>query len=170
MLIASRALLGIAGATLTPSTLSLITNLFRDPRQRASAVAVWAGCFVVGAIIGPIVGGLLLEQFWWGSVFLLGVPAMVLLLVAGPVLLPEHRNPQAGPLVALGTNLVVSSAPPPEAGSAASVAQTANELDYALGIATLGSIGTAVYRAQLADAIPTDIPAQAAKPDPSWRS
>jgi DHA2 family multidrug resistance protein-like MFS transporter len=95
---------------------------------------------------------------------------MVLLLVAGPVLLPEHRNPQAGPLVALGTNLVVSSAPPPEAGSAASVAQTANELDYALGIATLGSIGTAVYRAQLADAIPTDIPAQAAKPDPSWRS
>jgi MFS transporter, DHA2 family, multidrug resistance protein len=95
MLIASRALLGIAGATLTPSTLSLITNLFRDPRQRASAVAVWAGCFVVGAIIGPIVGGLLLEQFWWGSVFLLGVPAMVLLLLTGPVLLPEYRNPQA---------------------------------------------------------------------------
>jgi MFS transporter, DHA2 family, multidrug resistance protein len=336
MLIASRALLGIAGATLTPSTLSLITNLFRDPRQRASAVAVWAGCFVVGAIIGPIVGGLLLEQFWWGSVFLLGVPAMVLLLLTGPVLLPEYRNPQAdrldrasvalslgvilpvifglkelarggwqplsmvavvvgvvvgvafvrrqraladplldlglfanrafsvtlgsmlaysmlsggtmvwvaqqlqlvvglsplraglalvpgmvaaigsfqlapllarrirpaylfsggllvavagllvltqtsatagpavliggfvlasfggGPLVALGTNLVVSSAPPEKAGSAAGVAQTGNELGYALGIATLGSIGTAVYRTQIADAIPTGIPAAAA--------
>jgi MFS transporter, DHA2 family, multidrug resistance protein len=340
MLIAARALLGIAGATLTPSTLSLITNLFADPRQRASAVAIWAGCFVVGAIIGPIVGGLLLEAFWWGSVFLLGVPAMVLLLLVGPRLLPEYRNPEAGrldpasvglslgailpiiyglkelarqgwrplpfaaivvglavgwrfvhrqhalaeagfdplldlrlfahrafsttlgsmlaysmlsggtmmwvaqqfqlvaglsplraglalvpgmvaaigsfqlapllarrirpaylfsgglavavvglllltqtdatsglavlvggfvlasfgggPLVALGTNLVVSSAPPQQAGSAAGVAQTGNELGYALGIATLGSIGTVVYRAQLADAIPSGIPAAAA--------
>jgi DHA2 family multidrug resistance protein-like MFS transporter len=98
MLIAARALLGIAGATLSPSTLSLITTLFRDPRQRASAVGIWAGCFVVGAIIGPIVGGVLLEHFWWGSVFLLGVPAMVLLRLVGPVLLPEFRNPQAGRL------------------------------------------------------------------------
>jgi DHA2 family multidrug resistance protein-like MFS transporter len=98
MLIASRALLGIAGATLTPSTLSLITNLFRDPRQQASAIGLWAGCFLAGAIVGPIVGGIMLEYFWWGSVFLLGVPAMVLLLVAGPSLLPEYRNPQAGRL------------------------------------------------------------------------
>jgi DHA2 family multidrug resistance protein-like MFS transporter len=340
MLIAARALLGIAGATLTPSTLSLITNLFADHRQRASAVAIWAGCFVVGAIIGPIVGGLLLEWFWWGSVFLLGVPAMLLLLLVGPRLLPEYRNPEAGrldlasvglslgailpviyglkelarqgwrplpiaaivvglavgwrfvhrqqalaeasfdplldlrlfahrafsttlgsmlaysmlsggtmmwvaqqlqlvaglsplqaglalvpgmvaaigsfqlapllarrirpaylfsgglavavvglllltetdatsglavlvggfvlasfgggPLVALGTNLVVSSVPPQQAGSAAGVAQTGNELGYALGIASLGSIGTVVYRTQLADAIPSGIPAAAA--------
>ncbi|MEV4293424.1 MFS transporter [Microbispora rosea] len=98
MLIAVRALLGIAGAALTPSTLSLITHMFRDPRQKASAIGVWAGCFTVGAIIGPIVGGVLLERFWWGSVFLLGVPAMVLLLAVGPVLLPEYRNEAAGRL------------------------------------------------------------------------
>jgi DHA2 family multidrug resistance protein-like MFS transporter len=98
MLIATRALLGIAGAALTPSTLSLITNMFADPRQKASAIGVWAGCFTVGAIIGPIAGGVLLDHFWWGSVFLLGVPAMVLLLVLGPVLLPEYRNPAAGRL------------------------------------------------------------------------
>ncbi len=83
MLIVARALLGIAGATLTPSTLALISNMFRDPRQRATAIGIWAGCFTAGAIIGPLVGGALLEHFWWGSVFLLGVPAMVLLLVAG---------------------------------------------------------------------------------------
>jgi DHA2 family multidrug resistance protein-like MFS transporter len=336
MLIAARALLGIAGATLSPSTLSLIITLFRGPRQQASAVGIWAGCFVVGAIVGPIVGGVLLEHFWWGSVFLLGVPAMVLLLLVGPGLLPEFRNPQAGrldpasvalslgailpivyglkeltrggwrplpaativvglavgwrflrrqqmlaaaggdplldlrlftnhpfsttlgsllanstlaggtmafiaqhfqlveglsplraglalvpgmlaaiasfqlapmlarrvrpavlfsgglsvsvtglllltqsnatsgplllmagfalvsfgggPLVALGTNLVVSSAPPEHAGSAAGVAQTANEFGYALGIATLGSVGVAVYHTQIADTIPTGLP------------
>src|SRR5262245_14044237 len=340
MLIAARALLGIAGATLSPSTLSLITTLFRDPRQQASAVGIWAGCFVVGAIVGPIVGGVLLEHFWWGSVFLLGAPAMVLLLLVGPVLLPEFRNPQAGrldlasvalslgailpivyglkelarggwqalpvaaivvglavgwrfvsrqhaladagvdplldlrlfhnrafsttlggllanstlaggtmvfiaqhfqlveglsplraglalvpgmvaaigsfqlapilarrirpaflfsgglvvsvagllvltqsdvtsgplilmagfvlvsfgggPLVALGTNLVVSSAPPEHAGSAAGVAQTANEFGYALGVATLGSVGVAVYHARMADAIPAAVPPAAA--------
>jgi len=98
MLIAARAALGIAGAALTPSTLSLITTMFRDPKQRASAIGIWAGCFTVGAIIGPLVGGIMLDRFWWGSVLLLGVPAMVLLLVFGPVLLPEYRNPAAGRL------------------------------------------------------------------------
>lgn len=336
MLIAARALLGIAGATLTPSTLSLIMNLFADPRERARAMGIWAGCFVAGAIIGPIVGGALLDRFWWGSVFLLGVPAMVLLLATGRKLLPEYRNPDAGrldpisvglslaaimatiyglkelsrngwqpvplsamvvglvlgvvfvrrqrgltdplldlhlfasrafaatlgsllansmlaggimvfvaqhfqlveglsplqaglalvpgmaaaivsfqlapilarrvrpaflfsgglvlsvvgmlvltqagagsgtavlvvgfvlvsfgggPLVALGTNLVVSSAPQEKAGSAAGLAQTGNELGYALGIATLGSIGTLVYRTQVTDAIPAGVPASVA--------
>ncbi|WP_410608946.1 MFS transporter [Amycolatopsis sp. lyj-109] len=96
MLIAARAVLGISGATLAPSTLSLIGTLFKNPQQRAQAIGIWAGCFTVGAIIGPMVGGLLLEHFWWGSVFLLGVPAMVLLLVIGPKLLPEYRDEQAG--------------------------------------------------------------------------
>jgi DHA2 family multidrug resistance protein-like MFS transporter len=328
MLIAARAALGIAGATLTPSTLALIMNLFRDPRQRAAAVGMWAGCFTAGAILGPLAGGALLDHFWWGSVFLLGVPAMVLLLVAGPLLLPEYRDPNAGrldltsvalslaailpiiyglkevarqgwrpvpiavflaglvvgvvflrrqrrladplldlslftrrafsitltgmlmysmlsggtmvfvaqffqlvaglsplraglallpgmaaaivsfqvapqlarrirpavlfagglavamagllvvtqadassglvtvmigftltcigggPLVSLGTNLVISSVPAEKAGSAAGVAQTGNEFGYALGIATLGSIGTAVYRSQIGDGAP----------------
>jgi DHA2 family multidrug resistance protein-like MFS transporter len=98
MLIAARAALGIAGATLAPSTLALIGTMFTDARQRASAIGIWAGCFTVGAIIGPMVGGVLLEHFWWGSVFLLGVPAMVLLLVIGPKLLPEYRDETAGRL------------------------------------------------------------------------
>ena len=96
VLIASRALLGIAGATLAPSTLSLIRNMFLDPDQRAFAIGVWATSFSAGAAIGPLAGGLLLEFFWWGSVFLLAVPVMALLLVLGPVLLPEFRDPEAG--------------------------------------------------------------------------
>jgi MFS transporter, DHA2 family, multidrug resistance protein len=334
MLIATRALLGIAGAAVTPSTLSLITNMFHDPKQKASAIGVWAGCFTVGAVIGPVVGGVLLDHFWWGSVFLLGVPAMVLLLVLGPVLLPEYRDTAAGrldlpsvvlslasilpaihglkelakdgwqasgagflvaglavgvvfvrrqnrladplldlrlfanrsigvtlcsmlayamlsggtmvfvaqyfqlvdglspvrsglalvpgmlvatvsfqvspllarrirpaylfagglatavagmlvmtrsgtsgvavlivgfmmtclgpgPLVTLGTNLVVGSAPPERAGSAAAITQTGNEFGYALGIAVLGSVMTAVYRTQVTDSLPAGAPAAA---------
>jgi DHA2 family multidrug resistance protein-like MFS transporter len=111
MLIAARAVLGIAGATLAPSTLSLIGTLFKNPQQRAQAIGIWAGCFTVGAIIGPMVGGFLLEHFWWGSVFLLGVPAMVLLLVIGPKLLPEYRDEQAGrldlPSVALSLGAIL---------------------------------------------------------------
>ncbi|WP_419994787.1 MFS transporter [Streptomyces boninensis] len=98
LLIAARLLLGIAGATLMPSTLSLISNMFPDPRQRGFAIAVWAAMFSVGIAIGPIVGGVLLERFWWGSVFLLGVPVMAMLLVAGPLLLPESRDPRPGRL------------------------------------------------------------------------
>jgi DHA2 family multidrug resistance protein-like MFS transporter len=96
MLIAARAVLGIAGATLAPSTLSLISNMFADPRQRTFAIGVWATSFSVGAAIGPLVGGVLLEQFWWGSVFLLAVPVMALLLAVGPRLLPEFRDPSPG--------------------------------------------------------------------------
>jgi MFS transporter, DHA2 family, multidrug resistance protein len=96
MLIATRALLGLAGATLAPSTLSLIRNMFHDPAQRTTAIGVWITSYSVGAAIGPFLGGVLLQYFWWGSVFLLGVPVMVLLLVLGPVLLPEFRDPDAG--------------------------------------------------------------------------
>jgi MFS transporter, DHA2 family, multidrug resistance protein len=98
MLIATRALLGIAGATLAPSTLSLIRNMFADPRERTVAISVWVMSFSAGSAIGPLVGGVMLEHFWWGSVFLVGVPVMVLLLVLGPLLLPEYRDPQPGPL------------------------------------------------------------------------
>jgi DHA2 family multidrug resistance protein-like MFS transporter len=92
VLIAARALLGVAGAALAPTTLALITRMFADARQRAVAVAVWSGCFMGGAVLGPVVGGLLLGRFWWGTVFLLAVPVAALLLAAGPVLLPEHRG------------------------------------------------------------------------------
>ena len=96
LLIAARALLGVAGATLMPSTMSLIRNMFLDPNQRTAAIGVWVSGFSVGSAIGPLVGGALLENFWWGSVFLLGVPVMVVLLIAGPLLLPEHKDPEPG--------------------------------------------------------------------------
>ena len=98
MLIASRALLGIAGATVAPSTLSLIRNMFHDARQRTTAIGIWGTSFAVGGAIGPLVGGVLLEFFWWGSVFLVNVPVMALLLVLGPKLLPEFKDPGAGRL------------------------------------------------------------------------
>ncbi|MGN9914504.1 MFS transporter [Phytohabitans sp. LJ34] len=107
MLIATRALLGVAGATLMPSTMALIRNMFPDPQQMGTAIGVWFTCFVGGMAVGPLVGGALLEHFWWGSAFLLGVPFMALLLVVGPILLPEYRTPGAGrlDLVSVGLSL-----------------------------------------------------------------
>jgi MFS transporter, DHA2 family, multidrug resistance protein len=98
MLIFSRAVLGVAAATLAPSTLSLIRNMFLDPRERTTAIGIWVGCFSAGSVVGPIIGGILLEQFWWGSVFLIAVPMMVLLLILVPLLLPEYRDPNAAPM------------------------------------------------------------------------
>ncbi|TQL01733.1 MFS transporter [Cellulomonas sp. SLBN-39] len=97
-LVAARALLGVFGATLMPSTLSLLRNLFLDDDQRRLAIAIWASGFAGGSVLGPVVGGWLLEHFWWGSIFLLNVPVLVVLLVAAPFLLPESRNPAAGRL------------------------------------------------------------------------
>jgi len=337
MLIATRAVLGIAGATLMPSTLALIRNMFRDPGQRSLAIGVWMTSFTVGFLIGPVLGGALLEVFWWGSVFLMGVPVMALLLVLAPVLLPEYRDTEAGrldptsvalslaailpmiygikqiaayglaglpvlsivagvvvgavfarrqrvlsdplldlglfsnrafgaalgimllgigamvgtelfvaqylqmvlglsalaaglwmmpaaagsvagsmlapiiarrvtpayvvaagltiaavglllltqvervpglavvvtgftliyiglgPMGVLGTDLVIGSAPPRRAGSAAAMSETSGELGTALGVAALGSVGTAVYRNQVADSIPADVPPEATR-------
>ncbi|MEV0972592.1 MFS transporter [Microtetraspora glauca] len=95
-LIAARALMGVAGSTLMPSTLSLTATMFRDPRQRTVAVGIIVASVSAGTAIGPLVGGWLLERYWWGSVFLLGVPVMACLLLAGPLLLPEHRDPSTG--------------------------------------------------------------------------
>src|SRR5687768_8626368 len=98
MLIASRAIMGIAGATVAPSTLSLIFTMFLDPKQRTTAIGFWIAAYSAGGAIGPVLGGVLLEFFWWGSVFLIGVPVMAVLLLLGPRTLPEYRDPDARPL------------------------------------------------------------------------
>lgn len=92
MLIGARALLGIAGATLMPSLFSLLRTMFRDDGQRRLAIAIMFSSFSVGGALGPVLGGVLLEYFWWGSVFLINVPPMLLLVLAGPRLLPERTE------------------------------------------------------------------------------
>ncbi|MFF9346915.1 MFS transporter [Streptomyces sp. NPDC014734] len=96
MLIAARAVLGIGGATLMPSTMGLVRNMFRDERQRGRAIGIWSGAMAGGIALGSVLSGVMLEHFWWGSVFLINVPAMVLLLVLVPVLVPEFKDPNPG--------------------------------------------------------------------------
>src|SRR3982750_3321593 len=87
---------GDAGAPLMPSTMALTRNMFHDARQRRTAIGIWMAVFSSGTALGPLVSGFLLAHFWWGSVFLINVPVMVLLLVLGPALLPEFRDPRPG--------------------------------------------------------------------------
>ncbi|SFA76455.1 MFS transporter, DHA2 family, multidrug resistance protein [Amycolatopsis marina] len=108
-LIVARALLGVAGATLMPSTLSLISTMFTDVRQRAVAIGVWATMFGLGMAAGPVVGGLLVGSFWWGAAFLLAVPVAVLVLAVAPVLLPEFRARAAGRLDLLSVGLSLAA-------------------------------------------------------------
>jgi DHA2 family multidrug resistance protein-like MFS transporter len=106
-LIVARALLGIAGATIAPSTLAIVRHMFRDPAQRATAVGIWVASFSTGGALGPMLGGLLLSRLWWGSVFLLAVPVMILLLVFGRRLLPESRDDRAGRIDLVGAALSI---------------------------------------------------------------
>jgi len=94
-LIAARALMGVGGATLMPSTLALVRSLFIDGAERAKAIGVWSAVMAGGVGIGPVISGILLAHFWWGSVFLINVPVMLALLVVAPILLPESRTPGA---------------------------------------------------------------------------
>ncbi len=96
-LIAARALLGIGGATLMPSTMSMIRTLFHDDRQRGQAIGIWTGVMTAGIGLGPVLSGVLLAHFWWGSVFLVNLPAMALLLVVGPLLLPQGERRRGAP-------------------------------------------------------------------------
>ncbi len=111
-LVAARAGLGFFGAMLMPSTLSLLRNVFTDREERRLAIAVWAAGFAAGSALGPIVGGLLLEHFWWGSVFLLAVPVLALLLVLAPVFVPESRDPVPGRLDPVSILLVMATMTP----------------------------------------------------------
>ncbi|MFI2371410.1 MFS transporter [Streptomyces sp. NPDC018833] len=107
-MILARALLGVAGATLMPSTLALIRNIFHDPRERSLAIGIWGAMASAGAAVGPVVGGFLLEHFWWGSVFLINLPVMAVLVLVGVKLLPESKNAVAGPwdLVSVALSLI----------------------------------------------------------------
>lgn len=107
-LIVARALQGIAGATLAPSTLSLIRNMFHDTQQRTFAIGVWVAAFSAGGALGPVIGGVILNHFWWGAVFLINVPLMLALLVLVPLLLPEYKDLTAGrlDLISVGQSLV----------------------------------------------------------------
>ncbi|WP_433290562.1 MFS transporter [Actinoplanes sp. CA-030573] len=91
-LIAARVLMGLAGASLMPSTLALISVMFPDARRRTVALGIWSASFSLGGIASPLIGGALLAHFWWGSVFLVAVPVVALLLALGPFLLPESRD------------------------------------------------------------------------------
>ncbi|SCG64663.1 MFS transporter [Micromonospora halophytica] len=105
-LIAARALMGVGGAAIMPVTLSIISNVF-DPRERARAIGIWAGAVGLAVAIGPILGGALLESFWWGSVFLINVPVVTIGLVLVAVLVPESRDPHPGRVDLLGVLLSV---------------------------------------------------------------
>jgi MFS transporter, DHA2 family, multidrug resistance protein len=108
-LVAARALLGVAGATIAPSTLSLIRNMFHDERQRQLAIGIWMAGFSLGGAIGPLVGGVLLQWFHWSAVFWAAVPVMLLLLALGPSLLPEYKDPNAGRIDLASVALVLGA-------------------------------------------------------------
>ncbi|MEV8566764.1 MFS transporter [Streptomyces sp. NPDC051322] len=112
MLIAARAVLGIGGATLMPSTMALIRNMFTDEKQRTKAIGIWSGAMAGGIALGSVMSGIMLEHFWWGSVFLINVPAMLLLLVLAPVLVPEFKGAERGRFDLLSVPLSMGSVLP----------------------------------------------------------
>ena len=106
-LIATRALMGIGGALIMPATLSIISNVFTVPAERGRAIAVWAGFSAMGIAIGPLSGGWLLEHFWWGSVFMVNIPIVILALTGGRLFVPESKDPSPRGLDPLGALLSI---------------------------------------------------------------
>ena len=147
MLILSRAVLGIAGATVAPSTLSLIRNMFVDPHQRTTAIGMWGMSFAAGGAIGPLVGGALLEHFWWGSVFLINVPVMAALLILGPRLLPEFKDPAAGRLDLRSAALSLTAVLAVIYGLK-QIAQDGFDVSAVIAVVTGIALGTAFLRRQ----------------------
>ncbi|MEU5942604.1 MFS transporter [Micromonospora sp. NPDC047548] len=144
MLIVARLLLGVAGATLMPSTLALISTIFTDARQRTLAITTWSTCVFAGAALGPVLGGVLLTHYWWGSVLLIGVPTMAALLVAAPLTLPESRNPDAGRLDLTSVMLSLAGILPLTYGVKQLGADRA-DAPLALGAAAIGALFAVLF-------------------------
>ncbi|KOX03803.1 MFS transporter [Streptomyces sp. NRRL B-1140] len=142
-LIAARAVLGIGGATLMPSTMALVRTMFTDPAQRTKAIGVWSGVMTAGIALGSVMSGVLVEHFWWGSVFLVNLPAMLLLLVLGPVLLPESRTPDPGRFDLLSVPLSMAAVLPVIYGLKELAAEGWN-VRYAMSV-TVGLLFAALF-------------------------
>jgi MFS transporter, DHA2 family, multidrug resistance protein len=137
-LIAARAIQGVAGASLMPSTLALIRNMFHDEKQRRTAIAIWTSATMSGIALGPVLSGFLLDHFWWGSAFLINVPFMILLLALGRALVPEFRAPQAGRFDFISSALSLAAVLPVTYGMqeiSANGAQSANAAAIVAGVA-----------------------------------
>ena len=135
-LIAARASMGIGGALMIPSTLSIISNMFGDPAERRRAIGRWGATSGVGVALGPIIGGFLLARFWWGSVFLLNVPIAM-----------------AGLALPTATGSVLGSVPPTDSGVASAADTTAIQLGGALGVAVVGSLLATRYQDRMTGAL-----------------
>ncbi|MEV7419046.1 MFS transporter [Streptomyces sp. NPDC089919] len=146
MLIAARVLLGVGGATLMPSTMALVRNMFTDDRQRSKAIGIWSAAMAGGIALGSVLSGVLLNHFWWGSVFLINVPAMLLLLVLVPVLVPEFKDPAPGRFDLLSVPLSMGAVLPVVYGLKETAAE-GFEPRYALCIAA-GLVLAAVFTAR----------------------
>src|SRR5699024_6428922 len=144
VLIAGLALMGVGGATLMPSTLSLIRNMFTDPAERLRAVGIWTASLSGGIALGPIIGGLLLEFFWWGSVFLINVPVIVLLLVIAPRLVPEYRSPTSARLDVVSVLLSFTAILPVVWAIKTAAEELALTAPAAVGVA-VGALAGAVF-------------------------
>jgi MFS transporter, DHA2 family, multidrug resistance protein len=147
-LIAARALLGIGGATLMPSTMSMIRTLFHDERQRGRAIGIWTGVMTAGVGLGPVLSGVLLAHFWWGSVFLVNIPAMALLLVVGPALLPKGERRRGAPFDVLSSVLSLAAILPTIYGIKGWAAH-GTELRWIACIAVGLALGVVFLRRQL---------------------
>ncbi|MFC9132104.1 MFS transporter [Streptomyces sp. NPDC057099] len=142
-LIAARAVLGIGGATLMPSTMALVRTMFTDPAQRTKAIGVWSGVMTAGIALGSVMSGVLVEHFWWGSVFLVNLPAMALLLLLGPFLLPESKNPHPGRFDRLSVPLSMAAVLPVIYGLK-ELASQGWDVRYALSV-TFGLLFAALF-------------------------
>ncbi|WP_326690044.1 MULTISPECIES: MFS transporter [unclassified Streptomyces] len=141
LLIAFRTLMGVAGATLLPSALAVLSELFTDPRHRARAIGIFAATFAAGFAIGPVVGGQLLSSFWWGSVFLINLPVVLLFLLLAPVLLREVRAAGTGRVDALSVLLSAGGILLTVYGIKHAAAEGLTVTSVATGIAGLVTLG-----------------------------